>query len=212
MRLSKIVIVAAIAATAISAQGAIAQDATPEILGAAQCTVAPIDPDAYIEAIAVSTPAPPLPSVPAGTAADEATIAAVTDTMRQSIACTNAGDLGRLLALIDPSYAPTILGVPNNQIPDAVRAAAASSGTVAIDATPLVDDLDGTLLTSTIVSISDVMLLPQEFYGGQVSLKIVINRPDIAQVTATVYLRQDGDRYIITNYVYDMAPVGTPAS
>jgi hypothetical protein len=212
MRTSKSFLLAVILTLGIGSQTVAAQDATPEILGAAQCTVDPIDPDAYIAAVAAATPAPPLPSVPQGTPADAATVAAVTDTMRQSVACTNAGDLGRLLALIDPSYAPTLLGVPNDAIPAAVQAAADSSAAVAVDATPLVDDLDNTLLTSRIISISDVMVLPQEFYGGLVSLKIVIERPDIAMVTATVYLREDAGRYIITNYVYDMTFVATPTS
>ena len=184
-----------------------AQDATPDALGAAQCTIAPIDPNAYIKAIAASTPVPPLPATNVGTPADAETVAAVTDTMRQSVACTNAGDLGHLLALINPSYAPTILGVPNDQ----VAAAAAHSATVTADSTPQVDDLDGTPLTSTIVSISNVVVLPQEFFNGRVSLTIVVNQPDIALVTATVYLRKDGDRYIITDYVYNLSP-STPTA
>ena len=184
--------------------------ATPAPLGAADCTVDPIDPDAYTAAIAASTPAPPLPSVPQGTPADPATVAAVTDTIRQSIACTNAGDLGRLLALIDPSYAPTILGVPNNQVPAAVAAAAQSSQTAAA-ATPLTDDLDNTSLQSTLLSITDIEVLPESFFHGQVSAQVVISRPGISTVSATVYLRPEGGRYIITNYVYQTGPA-TPAA
>jgi len=107
-----------------------AQDAaTPALLGAADGTVDPdpIDPSTYIAVIAAATPAPPLPATAKGTPADAATIAAVMDTMRQSVACTNAGDLGRLLALIDPAYAPTLLGVPNDKVPAAVEAAAKTS-------------------------------------------------------------------------------------
>ncbi len=188
-----------------------AQDtATPAPLGAADCTVDPIDPATYSAAIAAATPAPPLPVNAPGTPADEATVAAVTDTMRQSIACTNAGDLGRLLALIDPSYAPTILGVPNNQVDAAVQAAAETSA-VAASSTPLVDDLDGTSLQSTLLNVTDIVVLPEEFFHGQVSAIVTIDRPDISTVTATVYLRQEGDRYIITNYVYQSIPA-TPGA
>ena len=185
-------------------------DGTPAPLGAAECTVDPIDPDTYSAAIAAATPAPPLPVMATGTPADADTVTAVTDTMRQSIACTNAGDLGRLLALIDPSYAPTLLGVPNNQV-DAAVAAAAESSQIGASSTPLVDDLDNTSLQSTLLSISDVQVLPETFFNGQVSLQVVISRPGISVVTATVYLRQEGDRYVITNYVYQTGPA-TPAA
>lgn len=188
-----------------------AQDAaTPMPLGAAECTVDPIDPATYNAAIAAATPAPPLPATAAGTPADQATVAAVTDTMRQSIACTNAGDLGRLLALIDPSYAPTILGVPNDQVGAAVEAAAKTSS-VHASSTPLTDDLDGTSLQSTLLSVTGIVVLPDAFFHGQVSATVVISRPDIAVVTATVYLRKEGNRYIITNYVYETGPA-TPSA
>jgi len=60
-----------------------AQDAaTPTVLGAADCTIDPIDPDTYIAAIAAATPAPPLPASAAGEPADAPIVAAVTDTMR----------------------------------------------------------------------------------------------------------------------------------
>lgn len=211
-RLSVAGVLVALLATLALAPSTTAQDtATSALLGAADCTVEPIDPAAYSAAIAAATPAPPLPmTATGGTPADEATVASVTDTMRQSIACTNAGDLGRLLALIDPSYAPTILGVPNNQVDAAVQAAAETSA-VAASSTPLVDDLDGTSLQSTLLSVTNIVVLPEEFFHGQVSAVVTIDRPDIAVVTATVYLRQEGDRYIITNYVYQTMPA-TPSA
>lgn len=191
-----------LAATLSPLASATAQEATPAPLGPEECTVEPIDPATYIAAINAATPAPPLPATAEGEPADEATVAAVTETMRQSIACTNAGDLGRLLAVIDPSYAPTILGVPFDQIPAAIEAAATSSATPTALSTPLTDDLDQTSLYSTLLSVTDVRVLPQEFFNGQVACTVTISRPDIAVVTATVYLRLEGDRYIITNYVY----------
>ena len=203
---------ALLAATALSPLApAWAQDATPAPLGIADCTVDPIDPASYVAAINAATPAPPLPATADGEPADESTVAAVTDTMRQSVACTNAGDLGRLLAVIDPAYAPTLLGVPFDQIPAAVDAAAATSATPVAVATPLTDDLDDTSLISSLLSITDVRVLPEAFFNGQVACTVVISRPDIAVVTATVYLRQEGDRYVITNYVYTQE-LATPVS
>lgn len=197
-------------ALVIAASSAMAQDAaTPDALGAAECTVDPIDPEAYVATIAAATPAPPLPVNTDGVAADDATVAAVTDTMRQSIACTNAGDLARLLALIDPAYAPTILGVPFDRVDEAVRAAVTDSPGDT-PATPLTDDLDGTSLQSTLLRITDITVLPDAFFKGQVSAIVTIRRPGIAVVTATVYLREEQGRYVITNYVYHTTPT-TPS-
>lgn len=211
MRFPRFSVLLVLFATMAFTPAVMAQDAaTPAPLGAADCTVDPIDPSTYIAAIAAATPAPPLPATAKGTPADAATIAAVMDTMRQSVACTNAGDLGRLLALIDPAYAPTLLGVPNDKVPAAVEAAAKTSS-VKASSTPLTDDLDNTSLQSTLLSVSDIVVLPEAFFHGQVSTVVVVSRPDIAVVTATVYLRKEGDRYIITNYVYQTGPA-TPTT
>lgn len=189
---------------------AVAPDATPAPLGAADCTVDPIDPDAYTAAIAAATPPPPLPGTPTGTPADDATVAGVTEAIKQSIACTNAGDLGRLLAVIDPSYAPIILGVPNDQVPAAVEAAAKTSAASG-PATPLVDDLDNTSLVSNLISVTNVTQLPEDFFHGLVSAEVKISRPGIGTVTATVYFRKEGYHYIITQYVYTQQ-AATPAA
>lgn len=196
--------------TLAAAPLAAAETGTPAPLGAADCTVEPIDPAAYTAAIAAATPPPPLPGTPTGTTADAATVAGVTETIKQSIACTNAGDLGRLLAVIDPSYAPIILGVPNDQVPAAVEAAAKTSSASG-PATPLVDDLDNTSLVSNLISVTNVTQLPEDFFHGLVSAEVKISRPGIGTVTATVYFRKEGDHYIITQYVYTQQ-AATPAA
>jgi hypothetical protein len=186
-----------------------AQDeATPAPLGAESCTVDPIDPIAYNAAIAEAIP--PLPSAPfpTGEPADEATVEAVTDVIQQSVACTNIGDLGRLLALLDPAYAPTLLGVPYAEVPAAVEAAAAAS--VSTDpATPLVDDVDAGGLVSSLLGVTDVLVLPD----GQVAAVATVQRVGMDPSTFTIYLRMDEavGRYIITTYAFHY-PAATPAA
>jgi hypothetical protein len=185
-----------------------AQEATPAPLGAANCTVDPIDPDAYNAAIAEATPPLQQPIEAVGQPADEATVAAVTDTIQQSVACTNIGDLGRLLAVIDPAYAPTLLGVPNADVPAAVEAAAAASN-AAGPATPLVDDFDQGSLVSSILSIKDIVVLDD----GRVAAVTTIQRVGFPASTFTIYLRlnPDTNSYIITYYTFH-PDAATPVS
>lgn len=173
--------------------------ATPTPLGADRCIVAPIDPDAYNAAIAAATPPVSQPVVAEGQPADDATVAGVTDAIEQSVACTNIGDLGRLLAVIDPAYAPTLLGVPLEDVPAAVEAAAAIS-TLAGPATPLVDDYDNGGLVSSLLSVTDIVVLPD---GGAAAVATV-QRVGMPATTFTIYLRFDTaeNRYIITNYTF----------
>ncbi len=105
-----IVVVVAALATPLVAR---AQDATPvanQIAPAPEeCTVEPITlerltlltatpvPAAEPEASPVASPTPF--AMPAGEPADEATVAAITAAARQYIACLNAGDNARVLAL-----------------------------------------------------------------------------------------------------------------
>jgi hypothetical protein len=180
-----------------------AQDATPAAspipLGAEFCTVEPIDPVAYYEAVWNSIPPLQQPANPVGQPADENTIAAVTDTIQQSIACTNIGDLGGLLAVLDPAYAPTLLGVPLKDVEAALQAAADASNSID-PATPLVDDVDQGGLVSTLNSISNVQMLE----NGSVSALVEVQRVGFDPYVATIYLRMDETtgRYVITNYTF----------
>jgi hypothetical protein len=179
---------------------AAAQDeATPVTLGAESCTVEPIDPVAYNAAIDASIPPLAANPYPVGELADAETVAAVTEVIEQSVACTNIGDLGRLLALLDPAYAPTLLGVPYAEVPAAIEAAAAVS-TSPDPATPLVDDIDQEGLVSRILDISNVQVLED----GRVSAEATVERLDMPATTFTIHLRYDEveGRYIITNYAY----------
>ncbi len=96
----------------IAAPGASAQEATPtagDLITAAECTVAPRSEDelrALFREVA-ATPVVDLPAAsptpalaPTGTPADEPTVAAVTATWREYLACITAGDQARMFALL----------------------------------------------------------------------------------------------------------------
>src|SRR5215211_5818658 len=88
--------------TGVSAQDAtpVAQAATPIAVPGSDCTVAPRTVAAIAEIVteadvAASSPVPDAAPYtrPDGTPADEATVAGVTATARELVACINAGDL-----------------------------------------------------------------------------------------------------------------------
>ena len=193
---------------AVGAQGTPATPTgTPSALGAADCTVDPIDPDSYGAAAVSATPQAETPDLSAAEPVDDATAFAIYDTIVQSIACTNAGDLARLLAVIDPSYAQTLLGVPADQVQAAIDAAATTSPVQGDTGTPLADDNDQTAIVSTLRGIGDIVTLPD----GQVAATVQIDSPQTGPVSAIISLRMGEDRYLITNYVF-LDPEATPAA
>ncbi|MGN6032474.1 MAG: hypothetical protein ACTHQE_12515 [Thermomicrobiales bacterium] len=194
----RLAIVGGLAMAMVSITTIAAQDATPVPLGADHCTVDPIDPDTYNAAILEGIPPLHLSVAPEGTPADAETIAAVTDTIEQSIACTNIGDLGRLLAVIDPAYAPTLLGVPYGQVPAAIEAAAQTS--YADEATPLVDDIDQQGLVSSLLGVTDIL----DLADGSVAAVATISRQGYPTSEVTIYLQyhEEAGRYIIINYSF----------
>lgn len=200
MRLARLGFILLMIATFGVARGVTAQDATPStVFSEATCTVDPIDPDTYNAAIAAATPPVEQPIEAIGDPVSDEVATAVIDTIVQSVSCTNAGDLGRLLAVIDPAYAPTLLGVPTEDIPAAVEAAAASS--VSTDpATPLVDDVDGEGLVSQILRITDIV----DLGDGKVAAVTTIQREGFPPTTFTIYFQwsDEADRYIITWYTF----------
>jgi hypothetical protein len=101
-----------VALVAVGLPGAArAQDATPsiegDVPGPEECTVEPMSLDRLAQLVATPVPEPvaspeasPTPfAMPEGQPADEATVAEITAAVRQFIACINAGDYARLLAL-----------------------------------------------------------------------------------------------------------------
>lgn len=107
-----------------------AQTDTGEALAAVECRVAPRPTPfavgtagATVPPVPVTTEGPYVP--PPGDPADEATVAAIAATVRESTACVNAGDTARLLALFTDERVARLLSGPRGFDPAAVEARAA---------------------------------------------------------------------------------------
>lgn len=103
-------------------------DPFPATPAAAQCVVAPVS----LPLRQGPQPAEPTPPVsvdgpfviPSGTPVDDLTRAAVASTVMQAIACENAGDMPRMLALFTPNRAQQFFAGPRGFDADAVDATA----------------------------------------------------------------------------------------
>ncbi|MER3438500.1 MAG: hypothetical protein C4346_13460 [Chloroflexota bacterium] len=186
-----------------NAQGA--QQATPAAdLGpptAAECQIAPRS-EAEIAALAATpivTPATPVTAepatLPAGEPADAATIAGLMQTLRDVIACAEAGDLGRLLALYTDEYiAREILAAEPVPIVPGHRPA----GTPQPPSPPAVIDLTPVIL--------EARLLPD----GRVAALVTIAEP--GSPVDVVWFQRVGDRWLIDMIRPAELRPGTPSA
>jgi hypothetical protein len=207
------VVLAAVALTLSALGSASAQDvAEGELLGAADCTAEPVDLDAVLEAL-VATPSlgqtPPAAgdvaaTPPSGHPADEETVAAVKETVRQFFACTNAGDQARFLALLSPALFISAAGLSADDIPDEALIPEISATTEAqlAPATPIPD-----AQRNGLVAVRDVVLLDD----GRVAATVVSDAPgeDPAAVLF-IFVERDG-RYLIDLFEV-LAEESTPAA
>lgn len=179
------------------------QQATPGTeLGpptAAECQITPRS-EAEIAALAATpeaTPAPPAPAEPAalpeGAPADATTIAGLLQTAREVIACAEAGDLGRLLALYTDEYiAREILADEPVPVVPGHRPA----GTPQPPSPPAVIDLTPVIL--------EARLLPD---GRAVALVTTVEPGAAVDV---VWFVQVGDRWLIDEIRPALIEPGTP--
>ena len=196
-------VLALIAATVSSPVAA--QESTPEALQPGTCSVDPVDAATYYDAVMASIPPLQQPIAPEGEAASDDVIDAVTETILQSIACTNAGDFARLLAVIDPSYAPTLIGVPYGDF-EAALFALVEASLDATAATPMVDDIDQSELSSSGVWIGDVL----DHGNGIVSAVATIDSDMGYSSTFTIYLRQQEETGAWVIFYYAVHGLVTP--
>ncbi len=166
---------------------------------AAECQIAPRS-EAEIAALAatpLTTPATPVPpepaSLPEGEPADAATIAGLMQTLREVIACAEAGDLGRLLALYtDDAIVQAVLNaepvpiVPGRR-PDGTPHPA--SPPAVIDRTPVV---------------LEARMLPD----GRVAALVTTVEPGAA--VDVVWFARVGDRWLIDAIRPALIEPGTP--
>jgi hypothetical protein len=191
---------------ALLAAPAAAQEASPSAeLGppaASDCIVVPRS-DAEIAALAGTpaasngTPTTEEPmALPEGEAADAATAAAITDTLRQTVACAEAGDLNRLLALYSDDYisryilaAEPVPIVPGQPRPTTGTRPATPPASA--DRTPVV---------------RDVRAQPD---GRVVAL---VGSADPQAGTDVVFFVRSGDRWLIDEVHPAAATAGTPSA
>lgn len=192
-----IALVAALASLVLmGAAVALAQDATPSV-GAYPATIDPaecqVEARSVAEIIALraapragppqarAVPAATTVEIPIGEAADAETVAGVTATIREVIACSGAGDFARLLALFSDDLARQIVA-PDRLSEEDLQAALETLP----EALPAGEQ-------STLLAITDVM----ELEDGRVGAFVVgpdaanVNRPDTIYVT----LVREGDRW-----------------
>lgn len=172
--------------------------AMPVPLGAAECTVEPIDPVAYGDAVRTAVSVMDPPALETGQPADPATVAAVTATIAGSIACSNAGDMARLLTLTDPAFAPAMLSTDRAAIqPEIDRAVAESPVTQGQAGPPLIEESDGREVSATLLGIGEIVTFPD----GTAAARIELDSPQTGGVaTALVYLRPTDAGYVVTTW------------
>jgi hypothetical protein len=170
--------------------------ATPSASGPDGCTVAPRSlplPEGN-GTPSTSEPAPASFVPPTGTPADETTRAAVTATVRESIACANGGELLRGLALYTDQFLANQLVGPNG-ITQENMVLLASTPPAAV---PTADQL-------SLVGVQDVILLSD----GRVGATVVTRNADGTFKDYLMFANVDGD-WLIDEAIRLQSPDGTP--
>jgi hypothetical protein len=158
---------------------------TPDTPPPNLCRVAPISFQELqaILATPMATPgaAPTSPAIPTGTPADPDTVAGITQTVRELIACFNADEVLRAYGLYTPDYLRRIFSSQDPLTP----------ATYAALATPHLPDAGE---RSAILAIADVRL----FADGTAGANITIRYPHIP-VPKTFFFTfvREGDRWLI---------------
>ena len=213
------VLVAALsgALTLAPVSAAPAQQATPvgspSVPTPEECQVAPRKASDLVSAFATpAVAATPLPAavaseaeLPQGVPADEATAAALQDTARQFLACVNAGDNFRSLALVTDDFLRAQLG---GAVPTAEQLAALQAqleGAAAASPVALAREQQGAL-----VEVRDARMLTD----GRAAAVVVVSSPaaNQTQQSALFVFAKPADRWLIDQIiVVAQSPAGTPA-
>lgn len=180
--------------------GALAQEATPvpvsaDIPAPQECEIEPRVLPLLPELATPAPPATPAPlaaapaepfAPPAGETPDEATVEAVTATVREALACRNANDLLRAYALFTPNMLESLFGGPATIDPD-VRAMIAEE-----------QDPVARRGRVALVQISDMTLLPDGRVGA---LVLTANAERIYQDYLYFAQDEESDRWLIDGAV-----------
>jgi ketosteroid isomerase-like protein len=178
---------------------AAAQEATPspalDIPAPEECTVAPrtfAELQALVATPVAVTPTPagegsPTPfALPAGTPADEATTEEVRSAIRELVACINAGDFWRVIALYSDRYVQFFLSQGGELTEEAYSQYATP--------VPLPPEQQ-----IAIVEYRDVVVLPD----GRIAAVVVGDDPtdDEPAGPTLFYLVKTGDRWLVDDFV-----------
>ena len=212
MRRSRIVaVVLAILVPLPAASVATTQDATPVALpqpivpDPAECTVAPRPVEFFEQFLATpgtgaaaSPAASPVPTdLPAGEPADPETVEAVTATVRQILACLNAGDTRRAASLFTDDYFARLFAQSGRLPPEQLAA---------IAGTPVAaPGLARTLL----LAVRAVRVLADDRVGAIVVTDDPVAPPAGPQAAFVVFAEQDG-RWLVDEPIRDLGSVATP--
>lgn len=169
-----------------------AQGASGDAPSGAACRVAP-RPTPFADGT-ISATVPPVPVTtegpyvpPTGAPADEATVEAITATVRESAACANAGDTARLLALFTDGRVARLFSGPRGFDPAAVEARAADRAEPLPEASRI-----------RITGIENVRTLPDGRVAAIVST--AAGDPAVAY-TDDVFFVRVGERWLIDDAV-----------
>jgi copper transport protein len=185
--------------------------ATPVAVNApspSECTVDPVQPEELMPGDGAVGPLPTPPSEvgpgafawPQGTAASSEEVAGVTDTVRQFVACTNAGDYPRILALYTNRYIePQFWAASAEGRQNAVSLAKQPPITVPADSREYIQE------------IRDVRLLPDGRVGAYVVTEDPVNHPHTVRVV--LIMDKVDNRWLIDEIHQDnrAQPVASPS-
>jgi hypothetical protein len=179
MRVGRTLGLLPVALAALSFSSAQAQTALPPVDPAA-CQIAPIAVPAQGEEGDLSTPVPtPTPISQTGAVpADDATIAAVTETIGQSIACQNAGDQLRMLATFSDRWVAQLFSGYDLVFYDAFEQQ------VSLPATPI-----AAASQIELVSLSDIQLRDD----GAAIATVTTSVNGVEQTSLLVLIQEQGD-------------------
>ncbi len=171
--------------------------ATPIALGATACTVDPVEPVAYGDAVRAATSVTDPPAFATGQPADATTTDAVIATIEGAIACSNAGDMARLLTLTDPAFAPAMLGVGRADVQPEIDRAVAETPAEGEAGPPLIEESDGREVSAMLLEVGSVVTFPD----GTAAIMIRLDSPQTNGVaTATAWLRPTDAGWRVTTW------------
>ncbi len=200
------IVVALVSLLVVGPPEAGAQESTPatglDVPAAAECTVEPRSEDElralFREAAATpvleSPEASPTPAVPpTGDPADAQTVAEISATWRQFVACINAGDQARMFALFsdDMVRRQLVIDIAFGVTEDALFAFLAATPVPLPDASVPIE------------SFTDARVLPD----GRVA---VVGPGELGRGDVRIFVKE-GDRWLIDDW-FDLTSSGTPAT